>query len=108
LNVLEIPLETGGALRVEMDRKDLPAELDLAASQPGKVIGRASESLEHSLERLQPAIVAISERMRAGGADSFVIEFGLTMAAEAGLVVAKGSSEMHFTVTLSWSAHRER
>lgn len=103
LNVLEVPLEDGGSLLVEIDRTELSGDLDLASSPSREIVARATASLEHSLERLEPAIVAISERMRKGGADSFTIEFGLTMAAEAGLVVAKGSSEMHFAVTLSWS-----
>ena len=101
--MLEVPLDDGGSLLVEVDRTQLSRELDLASTHPGGIVARATASLEHSLERLQPAIVAMSERLRKGDADSFTIEFGLTMAAEAGLVVAKGSSEMHFAVTLSWS-----
>jgi hypothetical protein len=31
------------------------------------------------------------------------VEFGLTLTAETGVVVAKGSAEVHFTVTLAWS-----
>jgi hypothetical protein len=30
------------------------------------------------------------------------VEFGLTLGAETGVVVAKGTSEMHFAVTLDW------
>ncbi len=30
------------------------------------------------------------------------MEFGLTLGAETGVVVAKGTSEMHFGVTLAW------
>ena len=31
------------------------------------------------------------------------VEFGLTLTAETGVMVAKGSAEVHFTVTLAWS-----
>jgi hypothetical protein len=30
------------------------------------------------------------------------LEFGLTLDVETGVVVTKGTSEMHFTVTLTW------
>jgi hypothetical protein len=101
--VLEVPLDSGGTLLVEADRAELPEGLELATAQPGRMVIRAGESLERSLDRLQPAMAAVSERLRALGPDGFTVEFGLTMAAEAGLVVARGSSEVHFAVTLSWA-----
>jgi len=30
------------------------------------------------------------------------VEFGLTLGAETGVVIAKGTSELHFAVTLAW------
>jgi len=36
------------------------------------------------------------------------VEFGLTLGAETGVVVAKGTSEMHFAVTLGWKRPQPR
>jgi Trypsin-co-occurring domain 1 len=101
--ILKVPLDSGGMLAVEADRSEIPAELELAAARPGEVVAQASESLERSFERLHPAIATIAGKLRSAGSDKFTVEFGLLLGAEAGLVVAKGSSEVHFTVTLSWS-----
>jgi hypothetical protein len=35
------------------------------------------------------------------------VEFGITLSAEAGVVVARGSTEAHFTVSMQW-AHPEK
>ena len=67
LNVLEVPLEAGGSLLVEIDGTEPSGDLDLASSRSREIVARATASLEHSLERLEPAIVAISERMRRFG-----------------------------------------
>lgn len=34
--------------------------------------------------------------------DEVTVEFGIKLGAETGIVVAKGSTEVHFTVTLCW------
>ena len=35
-------------------------------------------------------------------ADEVAVEFGIVLGAETGAVIAKGTAEVHFTVTLSW------
>jgi len=35
------------------------------------------------------------------------VEFGLSVTAETGVVVAKGGTEVHFTVTLTWGGQQE-
>ena len=45
---------------------------------------------------------AVLDRLVAMSPDEASVEFGLTLGAETGVVVAKGTSEMHFAVTLSW------
>lgn len=99
---MEVPVEGGGRLLVEADDWQLPDELELAAASPGEVAFRARESLERSFGQLSPAVVSVVQHLRTMSPDEFTVEFGLTFGAECGLVVAKGSSEVHFAVTLSW------
>jgi Trypsin-co-occurring domain 1 len=100
--LIEVPVD-GGRLFVEADESRRPGNLELAARRPGEVVAEVSQSLERSLDQLQPAITAMSRRLRAMSPDTFTVEFGLVLGAECGLVVAKGSSEAHLTLTLSWS-----
>jgi len=100
--LIDVPVEGGGQLLVEAADWQLPGGLELAAARPGEVVARARESLERSLDQLKPALNAVAERLRSIGPEEFSVEFGLTVGAESGLVVAKGSGEVHFTVTMSW------
>lgn len=100
--LVEMPVEGGGRLLVEAGTAELPADLELASLRPGAVVTRARESLEKSLDQLRPAVHILSQRLRAMAPDEFSVEFGLTLGAETGVIVAKGTGSVHFTVTLSW------
>jgi hypothetical protein len=102
--LIEVPVEGGGRLLVEADPEQLPGELQLASGHaaPGEVMAKARQSLEQALDQLQPAMSAVLDRLKAVAPDEVGVEFGLTLGAETGVVVAKGSSEVHFTVSLTW------
>ena len=100
--LVEVPVEGGGRLLVEAASDQLPGELELAALRPGEVVGKAKASLEEALDQIQPAMRAVVERLKAMSPDEVSVEFGLTLGAETGVVVAKGTSEVHFTVSLTW------
>jgi hypothetical protein len=99
--LIEVPVEGGGRLLVEAAAEDLPQGLELA-SRPGDVALRASQSLEHAVDQVRPALKAVLDRMIALAPAEVEVEFGLRLGAETGVVVAKGTSEVHFTVTLVW------
>jgi Trypsin-co-occurring domain 1 len=101
--LVEVPVEGGGRLVVEASSWQLPGDLELAALRPGDVVARTQETLEQALEGLQPALEAVTSRLRAMGPQKFGIEFGLSLGAEGGVVVAKGTTEVHFTVTMEWN-----
>ena len=102
--LIEVPVEGGGRLLVEADPEQLPGELRLAAAHaaPGEVVAKAKQSLEQALDQLQPAMSAVLDRLKAVSPDEVGVEFGLTLGAQTGIVVAKGTSEVHFTVSLTW------
>jgi hypothetical protein len=100
--VIEIPVEAGGRLLVQATADDLPDTLELAAVRPGEVIARARESVEAAIDQLKPAIGAVASQLKGLAADEVAVEFGIVLGAEAGAVIAKGTAEVHFTVTLSW------
>lgn len=104
--LIEVPVEGGGHLVVQASDEDLPAELVLAA-RPGEIAARAGQTLEQALDQLRPAVRAIRNRLAAMAPDEVTVEFGIVLGAETGVVVAKGSTEVHFTVSLSWQRPRE-
>jgi hypothetical protein len=104
--LIEVPVEGGGRLLVQASDAELPEDLQLAAARPGQVVARARQTLEQALDQLKPAVGAVLDRLTAIASDEVSVEFGLTLGAETGLVVAKGTSEMHFAVTLAWKRPR--
>jgi hypothetical protein len=100
--VIEFPVVGGGRLLVQAREDELPGGLELASLRPGEVVARARESVEAAMDQIKPAINAVTSRMKALAADDMTVEFGIVLGAETGAVIAKGSAEVHFTVTLGW------
>lgn len=100
--LVEFPVEGGGRLLVQADDADLPGNLELAAVRPGEIAARSSETVEHALDQIKPALDSVVKRLREMSPDEVTVEFGVMLSAEIGAVVAKGSAEGHFTVSLTW------
>ena len=100
--VIEIPVQAGGRLLVQATADDLPDTLELASVRPGEVVARARESVEAAINQLKPAINAVTDRLKVFAADEMAVEFGIVLGAEAGAIIAKGTADVHFTVTLNW------
>jgi hypothetical protein len=95
----------GDFVVVEVDSAMLgEEEVILASSHPERAVVKASESLEHSFDRIVSVVGGAIVRLRSlpDTADATEIEFGLRIGGEAGLVVARGMAEVNFRVKLSW------
>jgi hypothetical protein len=66
---------------------------------------QAARTFEGALEGVRGAAAAALRVFRDGSLcpDAVEIEFGVRLSAEAGAVIAKGSTEGHLVVKLSWS-----
>jgi hypothetical protein len=100
--LIEVPVESGARLLVQASDDDLPGDLELAALRPGEIVTRASKSLEQALEQIRPAVNAFLTWMKTMSPDEVGVEFGIVLGGEAGVIIAKGTGEVHFTVTLAW------
>jgi|ERR1022692_2184125 hypothetical protein len=100
--VVEVPVDGGGRLLVQASDDEVPGGLELAAVRPGQIVARAQESLEAALDQIRPAIGAVVRQLAAMSPDEATVEFGILLGAETGAVVAKGTAEVHFAVTLTW------
>jgi hypothetical protein len=90
--VIDGPIRGGGVFRVQAADADLPPGLELVALRPGEVVARASESLNSALDQLRPAVEIIRRPLE------------VLAPHEVSAVVAKGTAEVHFTISLKWAA----
>jgi NTP-dependent ternary system trypsin peptidase co-occuring protein len=105
--LVEFPLEDGSTILVETDE---PEQGGLGKpTRGGDVVARAQQSLEKSLERVQPAAQYVIQQLRklSDAPDEIHVAFGLKLSAEAGAVLASASAEANYTVTLKWVKEKE-
>ena len=102
--LMSIPVEAGSEdiLEVEVDRYDVSEDLVLAAPEPGKIIVHAKVTLEEALEKLKPSLQKITHLVKDLSPDEMELEFGLKLGGETGVIVAKGTAEVNFTIRLAW------
>ena len=99
---MEVPLDDGDSVVVEVDRREVPGELVLATSKPHQVAARAVETLEQTLDKIKPTLHAVSRWAQSASPDECGVEFGLKLGGETGVIVAKGTAEVNFVVKLTW------
>ncbi len=66
------------------------------------VIVQATRKLEEALRGTVPTLRSVLDHIRELSPDSTEVEFGISLNAEAGVVVAKTSVTGNFTVRVSW------
>jgi hypothetical protein len=98
--LVEVPLESGGFILVEMD-EDVAGVV--RASRAGEVVGRAARSIESALDSVAPAAEAVLTKVRGARPSEVTVEFGLKLSAEAGAVITRSAGECNFRVVLKWS-----
>lgn len=88
----------------EVDRSEVPDDLALASLAPGKVAARARTTLEEALTDLKPSLTKVVGVLREMTPGEMTVEFGVKMGGETGVIIAKGTAEVNFKVTMSWKA----
>ncbi|MGP4003562.1 CU044_2847 family protein [Streptomyces sp. 8N706] len=105
--VVELPLDEGGdgagqVVKVEVQEK--PGDGLVKVARPGQVVARATRSMGEMLSGLRPVaqqlVNTFSETAR--GPQEITVEFGLSMSAEADIVISSSTAQAHFTVILKW------
>jgi NTP-dependent ternary system trypsin peptidase co-occuring protein len=103
--LVAVPLGNGGVIVVEMDHAQAGV---VKAGRPGQIVGKAAQTLEAALESVAPAAQSILAKLRPAQPHGITVEFGLTLTAEAGAVIAKATSGCHLKVTLHWERDDDR
>ena len=102
--LLGLPVEADSKdiLVFEVDRNEVSDDLVLASPEPGKVAARAQVTLEEALAKLKPSLQKVVHLLKEVSPDETVVEFGLKIGGETGVIIAKGTAEVNFTIRMSW------
>ncbi len=104
--LLGVPVEEGSddVVVFEVDHSAIAEDLVLASREPGMIVVRTRTTLEEALANLKPSLGKIVEVLHGMAPDEMEVEFGLKMGGETGVIVAKGTAEVNFRVTLCWKS----
>ena len=101
--VIEVPLEEGGSILVEVDETpELPVTRGLGSSAAAPPV---SAPLEQMLAGLGPATRALIAQVRtlADSPHEVELEFAVKLTAEAKIVIARVGGEANFRIALRWT-----
>lgn len=106
--IVEFPVAAGGVLRVQAADSLLGGDGEelVPATSIDEKIQRAKQTLESAISSVTPALGVITRQLRKLSPDEVTVEFGIVLGAEQGVVIAKASGEVHFTVELTWKGDR--
>ncbi|MEV7928315.1 MULTISPECIES: CU044_2847 family protein [unclassified Kitasatospora] len=103
---VELPVgsvsEGQDVVRVEIEQV---GEGLVQVARPGQVVARATRSLGDMLAGVRPVAQNFIEGFRglAHAPDEISIEFGLSLSAEADVVISSTAAEANFKVSLTWN-----
>jgi Trypsin-co-occurring domain 1 len=104
--LIEVAVGSAGddILVFEVDRNDMPSgELELAGDESGS-IARARKTMIEALDQLRPSLQPVLEMLKTFSPDETTLSFGLKMGGETGIIIAKGTAEVNFSVTMKWNS----
>ncbi|WP_408994269.1 CU044_2847 family protein [Streptomyces sp. 1268] len=104
--LVELPV-SGADGRTEVVKVRVEAEGDglVRVARPGQVVARATRSLGEMVASVRPVAQNFVDGFRGmvHGPDEISVEFGLSLSAEADVVISSTSAQANFTVSLVWN-----
>jgi Trypsin-co-occurring domain 1 len=104
--LVELPVDgPDGRAHVVGVEIEQAAEGLVKVSRPGQVVARAAHSLGEMLAAIRPVADSFAGGFAgmANAPDEIGLEFGLSLSADANLVVATSAAQANFKVALTWS-----
>ncbi len=99
--IVEFPLESGDSVLVEVDE---PVQSDDRIGIRDDMVQKAQQTFESALDKVKPIANAVITKVRSLNqpADEVEVKFGIKMNAELGAIIASGSGEVNYEITLKW------
>ncbi|MFB8348734.1 CU044_2847 family protein [Streptomyces niveus] len=104
VHTVEVPLSEGGDDVVRVQIREVDDSL-VRVGRGGRTVARAERSLGQMLDTVRPVAESFVGRFRdmANAPDELTLEFGVSLSAEADVVIASTATAANFTVTLTWN-----
>jgi hypothetical protein len=101
---LPVDANSDDVLVFEVERGEVSDDLVLASTEPGQIAARAQVTLEEALGKLKPSLDKVVHLLKEMAPDETEVEFGLKIGGETGVIIAKGTAEVNFTIRMSWKS----
>lgn len=104
VRTVEVPLEDGSDETIRVQVREVDAGLVRVGRGDGSVT-RAQRTFGQMLDTVRPVAESFVGRFRdlANSPDEITLEFGVSLSAEADVVIASTATEANFSVSLTWN-----
>jgi hypothetical protein len=104
VHTVEVPLSDGGDDVVRVQIREVDESL-VRVGRGGRAVARAERSLGQMLDTVRPVADSFVGRFRGmvNAPDEMTLEFGVSLSAEADVVIASTATAANFAVTLTWN-----
>ncbi|NML52555.1 hypothetical protein HHL19_17970 [Streptomyces sp. R302] len=104
VHTVEVPLEDSGGETVRVQIREVDEAL-VRVGRGGRSIARAERSFGQMLDTVRPVAESFVGRFRelANAPDEITLEFGVSLSAEADVVIASTATAANFSVSLTWT-----
>ena len=106
---VEFKMEDGNTIIVDLDDPETGGTTR-AARRPGEIAEEAKGTFEQALSKIRPATEKVITTLRglAHKPDEIEMEFGFSLNAAAGVVIASASTGANYKVTLRWKSEDKK
>ncbi|GHB10479.1 hypothetical protein GCM10010330_75670 [Streptomyces tendae] len=104
VHTVEVPLGDGSDESVRVQIREVDDTL-VRVGRGGRSIARAERSLGQMLDTVRPVAESFVGRFSglANAPDEITLEFGVSLSAEADVVIASTATAANFSVSLTWN-----
>ncbi|MFF7257021.1 CU044_2847 family protein [Streptomyces microflavus] len=104
VHTVEVPLGDGSAETVRVQIREVDEAL-VRVGRGGRTVARAERTLGQMLDTVRPVAESFVGRFSgmAHAPDEITLEFGVSLSAEADVVIASTATAANFSVSLTWN-----
>jgi hypothetical protein len=106
---VEFPLEDNGTIVVEVNEPEGVGGTQRATREGEKEPEKAPQTFEQALSKIRPATDKVITTLQGlvQKPDEIEMEFGFSLSAEAGVIIASASTQANYKVTLRWKGETQ-
>ncbi|MFB6977212.1 CU044_2847 family protein [Streptomyces scopuliridis] len=104
VHTVEVPLGDGSDETIRVQIREVDESL-IRVGRGSRSVARAERSLSQMLDTVRPVAESFVGRLRGmvNSPDEITLEFGVSLSAEADVVIASTATAANFSVSLTWN-----